>query len=225
MNKADQAAYGRIGGTVSRRREGHGVDVAFQPSESDIADFQAQMARLTGELKKSPQEACKMGTIALLKALQTSTKTSPGFRKLKPMDKADRFGVRSYAIDWDHDVSEKKREWAVPMLRGAKPENHPLGKIHYQGTAKASWGWAMWGLFQQGRPAYRGRRLHKKTVDLRKYAGDGHYEVHVENFVSYINSAFHGGQSARKPSVDSAMARATAVMRGRIDQRLKGKLK
>ena len=59
------------------------VSVSIDVDRVTLGDFRTQMNRLVTELGKSPEEACRMGAVALLKSLQSQTRIAPKTRKVK----------------------------------------------------------------------------------------------------------------------------------------------
>ena len=59
------------------------VEVSIQVDRGTPNAFRAQMDRLVKELGKTPEDATRMGALALLKSLKTATKTAPARRKVR----------------------------------------------------------------------------------------------------------------------------------------------
>lgn len=59
------------------------VEVSIQVDRDTLNDFRAQMDRLVKELGKTPEDATRMGALALLKSLKTATKIAPARRNVR----------------------------------------------------------------------------------------------------------------------------------------------
>lgn len=206
------------------------VQVSLQFDPNDVADFRRQIDRLINELGKSPEDAVRMGTVALLKALKSSTRKSAKTRKVRQdmvakinLRSGRRSGVRvrnSYVVErWRGGQLQK-----VPISAGslAEAKQHPAAQIRYAGLAKASWGWAAKRLFGGGAGNDSVRNPRRAFLATSKTGSGGDFTVTIENTLDYVSQSFGGG---RGPAVSTAMRRASNMMRGRIEQRLKGAMK
>ncbi len=203
------------------------VEVSIQVDRGTLNDFRAQMDRLVKELGKTPEDATRMGALALLKSLKTETKIAPERRKVR-VDKTwskksrdasgnQRFLMRKFdrKTGAEHDVEI----WA-PSLAEAKQSK--LTVMHYRGIGKASWGWAAQRLFPSQKVGYAGRKPHREVFSVTQRGKGNGYEIVVLNKLDYIGLALKGGESA---AMSTAMRSARNTLFGRIQQRLKGKIK
>lgn len=203
------------------------VEVSIQVDRDTLNNFRAQMDRLVKELGKTPEDATRMGALALLKSLRAATKIAPARRKVR-VDKTwrkksrdasgnQRFLMRKY--DRKTGAENDVQIWA-PSLAEAKQSKLTL--MHYRGLAKASWGWAAQRLFPSQKVGYGGRKPQREVFAVTQSGKGNGYEIVVMNKLDYIGLALKGGESA---AMSTAMRAATNTLFGRIEQRLKGKLK
>lgn len=203
------------------------VEVSIQVDRGTLNDFRAQMDRLVKQLGKTPEDATRMGALALLKSLKTETKIAPERRKVR-VDKTwkkksrdasgnQRFLMRKFdrKTGAEHDVEI----WA-PSLAEAKQSK--LAVVHYRGIAKASWGWAAQRLFPSQKVGYQGRKPQREVFSVTQRGKGNAYEIVILNKLDYIGLALKGGESA---AMSTAMRSATNTLFGRIEQRLKGKIR
>ena len=203
------------------------VEVSIQVDRGTLNDFRAQMDRLVKELGKTPEDATRMGALALLKSLKAATKTAPERRKVR-VDKTwnrkaryasgnQRFLMRKFdrKTGAEHDVEI----WA-PSLAEAKQSR--LAVMHYRGLAKASWGWSAQRLFPGQKVGYEGRKPRREVFSVTQRGKGNGYEIVIMNKLDYIGLALKGGESA---AMSTAMRSATNTLFGRIEQRLKGRIK
>ena len=139
------------------------VEVSIQVDRDTLNNLRAQMDRLVKELGKTPEDATRMGALALLKSLKAATKTAPARRKVR-VDKTwnrksrDASGNQRFLMrKFDRKTGAEKdvQIWA-PSLEEAKQSKQTV--IHYRGLAKASWGWAAQRLFPSQKVGYGGRK-------------------------------------------------------------------
>ena len=203
------------------------VEVSIQVDRDTLNDFRAQMDRLVKELGKTPEDATRMGALALLKSLKAATKTAPARRKVR-VDKTwnrksrDASGNQRFLMrKFDRKTGAEKdvQIWA-PSLAEAKQSKQTV--IHYRGLAKASWGWAAQRLFPSQKVGYGGRKPQREVLAVTQSGKGNGYEIVIMNKLDYIGLALKGGESA---AMSTAMRNATNTMFGRIEQRLKGKIK
>ena len=203
------------------------VEVSIQVDRDTLNDFRAQMDRLVKELGKTPEDATRMGALALLKSLKAATKTAPARRKVR-VDKTwnrksrDASGNQRFLMrKFDRKTGAEKdvQIWA-PSLAEAKQSKQTV--IHYRGLAKASWGWAAQRLFPRQKVGYGGRKPQREVFAVTQSGKGNGYEIVIMNKLDYIGLALKGGESA---AMSTAMRNATNTMFGRIEQRLKGKIK
>lgn len=197
------------------------LTLTFDPQ--DIESWKQQMRRLNTHLGETKLAAARVGGIALLRAIQSSTPFSRPRRKVRVAKSAKNRranGNRIFAMETLNTTTGAM--FNIPLFYPdlATAKLHPGAKIRNQGLARMSWGWAMQTLFKQYSPAnYRG---HRPTDILRYYTenldGTGDVRIEIENRVRYMSNILQGG---RGPAVSSAMARAAQTMKGRIDQALK----
>lgn len=203
------------------------VDVRIQVDRVTLNAFRAQMDRLVNELGKTPEDATRMGALALLKSLKTATKTAPARRKVR-VDKTwnkksrdasgnQRFLMRKF--DSKTGAENDVQIWA-PSLAEAKQSK--LAVVHYRGLAKASWGWSAQRLFPGQKVGYEGRKPRREVFSVTQRGKGNAYEIVILNKLDYIGLALKGGESA---AMSTAMRAATNTLFGRIEQRLKGKIK
>lgn len=196
------------------------AELAFQFDQADVHSFYEQMRRRTTALQVTPQNAVRIGTIALLKSMRSSTKMSPKRRKVRvPEDKKAREarykGMRLFiaeGMDRDTGGPHKIQIWAPDF---ALAKLHPKAQIVKRGLAKQSWGWAMHALFQErsGSIEMYGQESAVQ-VSKRFDESTGYAEAIIENKLEYIRKALQGGKG---PAVSTAMARASASMKKVID--------
>ena len=203
------------------------VEVSIQVDRGTLNDFRAQMDRLVKELGKTPEDATRMGALALLKSLKAATKTAPARRKVR-VDKTwnrksrDASGNQRFLMrKFDRKTGAEKdvQIWA-PSLAEAKQSR--LAVMHYRGLAKASWGWSAQRLFPGQKVGYEGRQPRREVFSVTQRGKGNGYEIVVMNKLDYIGLALKGGESA---AMSTAMRAATNTLFGRIEQRLKGKIK
>ena len=203
------------------------VEVSIQVDRDTLNNFRAQMDRLVKELGKTPEDATRMGALALLKSLKAATKTAPARRKVR-VDKTwnrksrDASGNQRFLMrKFDRKTGAEKdvQIWA-PSLAEAKQSKLTL--MHYRGLAKASWGWAAQRLFPSQKVGYGGRKPQREVFAVTQSGKGNGYEIVVMNKLDYIGLALKGGESA---AMSMAMRNATNTMFGRIEQRLKGRIK
>jgi len=203
------------------------VEVSIQVDRGTLNNFRAQMDRLVKELGKTPEDATRMGALALLKSLKTATKIAPARRKVR-VDKTwsnksrdasgnQRFLMRKY--DRKTGAEKDVQIWA-PSLAEAKQSR--LAVMHYRGLAKASWGWSAQRLFPGQKVGYEGRKPRREVFSVTQRGKGNGYEIVVMNKLDYIGLALKGGESA---AMSTAMRSATNTLFGRIQQRLKGRIK
>ncbi len=203
------------------------VEVSIQVDRDTLNNLRAQMDRLVRELGKTPEDATRMGALALLKSLRTATKIAPARRKVR-VDKTwrkksrDASGNRRFLMrKYDRKTGAENDVpiWA-PSLAEAKQSK--LAVMHYRGLAKASWGWAAQRLFPRQKVGYTGRKPQREAFAVTQRGKGNGYEIVVMNKLDYIGLALKGGESA---AMSTAMRAATNTLFGRIEQRLKGKIK
>ena len=203
------------------------VEVSIQVDRVTLTDFRAQMDRLVKKLGKTPEDATRMGALALLKSLKTATKIAPARRKVR-VDKSwnkksrDASGNRRFLMrkfDRKTGAESDVQIWA-PSLAEAKQSK--LTVMRYSGLAKASWGWSAQRLFPSQKVGYSGRKPRREAFSVTQRGKGNAYEIVVMNKLDYIGLALKGGESA---AMSTAMRAATNTMFGRIEQRLKGKIK
>jgi|GEM_PF-3626201 len=203
------------------------IAVNLQFSPADVAAFRAQMDRLTGELLKEPKEAVCAGSLALLKALAVSTRRAPEFRKVRK-ERIMKISLRSGKSRlvatgaFVMDVRGKPVVIAESKTPLAMAKTAEMARIKYAGLAKASWGWAAKKLFNKGAGMSGVPNPHRSFLTASATGKGDDYTVTVENRLGYISHAFN---SKRGPAVATAMSRAAATIKGRIDQRIKGAIK
>ena len=197
----------------------------YQFDPADKAAFDAQVARFRDVLGNTPGEAIRRGTIALCRSLQASTKTAPRRRAVNP-DPRDRRrknrladGQRRFIIRRLDTRTGQPDPLYITAPDLARAKLHPAAQIRRHGLARASWGWAMQQLFSERSGARPGlvQPAGALRVSKRIDTAGGYSEVFIENRLHYISAALAGG---RGPAVATAMARATATMRTRIDREL-----
>ena len=192
------------------------IDVSIDFNAADSAAFQAAMDRLSNECGWSIPRAGQYAFIKLLTSIRASTKQSPKVRSVrvkskKRGDKRRVFEAQSYKGGKEHwfDIF-------AYSLEGAK--SSPSAQIRHSGLAKASWGWAMREMFNAGATP---RTKFKKKPELlytRVEKDKGHFSATVTNRVNYVEKAFI---TEGKRTIDTAMARATRQMIGKINSELK----
>lgn len=203
------------------------VEVSIQVDRDTLNNLRAQMDRLVKELGKMPEDATRMGALALLKSLRTATKTAPARRKVR-VDKTwhkksrdasgnQRFLMRKF--DRKTGAENDVQIWATSL---AEAKQSKLAVMHYRGLAKASWGWAAQRLFPSQTVGYGGRKPQREAFAVTQRGKGNGYEIVVMNKLDYIGLALKGGESA---AMSTAMRAATKTLFGRIEQRLKGKIK
>lgn len=203
------------------------VELSIQVERDTVNDFRAQMDRLVKELGKTPEDATRMGALALLKSLKTATKIAPARRKVR-VDKTwnrksrDASGNQRFLMrKFDRNTgSEKDVQIWAPSLAEAK--QNKLALVHYRGLAKASWGWAAQRLFPSQKVGYQGRKPRREVFSVTQRGKGNGYEIVIMNKLDYIGLALKGGESA---AMSTAMRSATNTLFGRIEQRLKGKIR
>jgi hypothetical protein len=196
------------------------IDIRF--NDADMETFQQQIGRLQIELGDTPQDAGRQGMIALLQSMRASTKQAPRRRPVKASKTARRKrfeGNRIFnaeAIDRANGGIKRIQIFA-PDLATAKL--HPRAQIKKWGLARASWGWAMQELFGGSSGARSGLSRPAGSVETKNIndTKSGYYECFVTNKLNYISRALMGG---RGPAVNTAMARAANVIKGRIQHRI-----
>jgi len=203
------------------------VEVSIQVDRGTLNDFRAQMDRLVKKLGKTPEDATRMGALALLKSLKAATKTAPARRKVR-VDKTwnrksrDASGNQRFLMrKFDRKTGAEKdvQIWA-PSLAEAKQSR--LAVMHYRGLAKASWGWSAQRLFPGQKVGYEGRKPRREVFSVTQRGKGNGYEIVIMNKLDYIGLALKGGESA---AMSTAMRAATNTLFGRIEQRLKGRIK
>ena len=206
------------------------IDVNITFAREDMEAYREQMNRLVTLMGKEPKEAVRMATVALLKSLAASTRRAPKTARIRKAT-VQRVSLRtgkavsrtlrnSYMAErYDRRTGQKR---SIPVsaqtLEEAKASRY--AQIRYAGLAKATWGWAAQRLFPTS-VRYDGRKPVRQTHSVQQQGDGNDFQVTVSNDLDYISKAFNTG---RGPAVSSAMARAAATLKGRIDQRLKGKL-
>ena len=203
------------------------VEVNIQVDRVTLNDFRAQMDRLVKKLGKTPEVATRMGALALLKSLKTATRIAPERRKVRvdkrwPKKARDASGNRRFLMrKYDRKTGAKNNVqiWA-PSLAEAKQSK--LTVIHNRGLAKASWGWAAQRFFPSQKVGYGGRKPQREVFAVTQRGKGNGYEIVIMNKLDYIGLALKGGESA---AMSTAMRAATNTLFGRIEQRLKGKIK
>ena len=107
------------------------VEVSIQVDRSTLHDFRAQMDRLVKELGKTPEDATRMGALALLKSLKTATRIAPERRKVM-VDKTWRKKSR--------DASGNQRFLMRKFDRKTGAETTcRFGRTAWQRQSRASW--------------------------------------------------------------------------------------
>jgi len=208
------------------------IEFSLQFPAADAEAFRAQLNRLINELGKAPEEAVRMATLALLRALRASTRKAPARARVtreKIMRPNLRTGrTRSITLQ-DAYVAHRfdprtgsPRQLRISAQSLQEARESRLARIDYSGLARASWGWAAQALFPSSGERYSGRRPVRPTHSVDKRGSGNDYSITVVNKLDYIESAFNTG---RGPAVSSALARASATLRGRIEQRLKGAIR
>lgn len=196
------------------------VTLNLQFDEASRAAFQRQLERFNRDLGNSPQDTLRVGTIALCRALQASTKVAPRRRKVTASRTSRRQRLQGNRI-FKAEALDKTTGATVylpifaPDLPTAKL--HPKARIRKYGLARSSWGWAMQRLFGAPASARSGLTEPPGSVHVSKMIdrATGYAQAVIENRLDYISKALQGG---RGHALASAMARAAGAMKGRIDQ-------
>lgn len=202
------------------------VTVQIDVDKATLEAFRKQMNRYVTELGKTPEDAVRIGALTLLEHLRTQTKQAPQRRKVRTdpefRRKRDAQGNRRFLMEkWNRktDAVEYVPIYA-PDLATAK--QNKLTFLKYRGLAKASWGWAAQKISPKKKVPYSGRRPVREVFSVAQRGRNNGYEIEIMNKLDYIGLALKGGESA---AVSTAMKKATNKMFGRIEQRLKGKIK
>lgn len=197
------------------------IAVGMEFSKADTAAWQAQMNRLINVLGTEPKIAVRMGAVALLTSLRTSTKSSKKTATVRT-SKSGRgrlvYGKQIFYVEkYDKDGKLYRRAIFADSLAEAKQDRS--AQIFYHGLAKASWGWTMRRLFPNKAAPKAGFREPPNIIEATQ-TGDGRdYTISITNDLDYITQAF---RTSGMTSVATAMRRASGTMKGRIDKRIKG---
>jgi len=160
------------------------VEVSIQVDRDTLNNLRAQMDRLVKELGKTPEDATRMGALALLKSLKTATKIAPARRKVR-VDKTwkkksrDASGNQRFLMQkFDRKTGAEKdvQIWA-PSLAEAKQSR--LAVLHYRGLAKASWGWSAQRLFPSQKVGYQGRKPRREVFAVTQRGKGNLFPTHV----------------------------------------------
>lgn len=200
------------------------IELSLMFPQADMQAFRTQMDRLITELGVAPEDAVRLGTIALLKSLRASTRRAPARRKVMVARSARNRrvnGQRIFKVDLYDRSTDAKITRSIFAGSLAEAKRSPLANIRYAGAARASWGWAMQKLFGSGRPNVKFNEP-SGVISTTKRGRGRSYEIEISNNLDYVSKAFNQG---RGPAVSTAMARAASTLRGRIEQRLKGAMR
>lgn len=202
------------------------VEVKIAVDKATLEAFKTQMNRYVTQLGRTPEDAVRIGALALLEHLRTQTKIAPKRRKVivdpAVRRKRDHIGDRRFLIEkWNRKTgSAEYVPIYAPDLATAK--NSKLTFLRYRGLGKASWGWAAQKIFPGKKVAYGGSRPVREVLTVAQNGSGNGFAITIANKLDYIGMALKGGESA---AVSAAMKKATGKMFGRIEQRLKGKIK
>lgn len=207
------------------------IAVSLQFDKKDIDAYRWQMMRLQTVLKMEPKAATRVAAIAYLKAMAASTNKSRSMRKVTQERTAvfdmARWKYRKHKIKDVYVMERFTKNGSVEKVRIfakslSEAKASPAVIIRYSGLAKISWGWAQQRLFNSSAPASKVRKPVRRFLTLSDQGSGQDYSVTIDNTLDYISKAMQGG---RGPAVTTALARASNVMRARIEQRLKGAIK
>jgi hypothetical protein len=201
------------------------LDMFFEPGSME--ELRKQMERRRTLCGDSAEDVIRIGTIAALQALQSSTKVAPQRRKVRLPSKES--GARKIRVarnrmfiaeGINRDTGGPKNIVIfAPDLACAKL--HPKAQIKKWGLAKSSWGWAMHRLFAVRAQGVRGELSEPDgSIEVLKIIDrvNGFAQANIDNRLKYMDSALSGG---RGQSLSTAMTRAANVMRSRIDRIIK----
>lgn len=200
------------------------IELSLLFPHADMQAFRTQMDRLITELGLAPEDAVRLGTIALLKSIRASTRRAPERRKVMVSRSARNRrvnGQRIFKVELYDRSTDSKTTRSIFAGSLAEAKRSPLANIRYAGLARASWGWSMQKLFGSGRPNVKFQEP-AGVVSTTKRGRGRSYEIEISNNLDYVSKAFNQG---RGPAVSTAMARAASTLRGRIEQRLKGAMR
>jgi len=198
------------------------VEMSLKFDEADIAAFNREMARIVDVLKKTPKDAVNMGTIALIQSLRASIRRGKKNRKVVESKSGSGKLVKGNKIFYVERWSKKKKQMVkVPILAESfeQAKLSPKANIKFSGLGIAVMSWTMMSLFNKGAPnvSFRQPSGIQRTSRVEK---GNEYGIDIENNTNYIPFKTKG-----KQALTTAMMRATAAMRGRTEQRLKGTFK
>ena len=192
------------------------IDLDIDFNKSDLKDFSGVMNRLQKECGWSPARAGTYAFINVLKSMRASTKRSKKKRKVKVASRKRKGRtIRRFEVE-NYKAGEKQSFYIYAgSLAEAKKSN--AVNVHYAGLAKASFGWAMRDVFNQGSAGKVGFRRPSGVVSGYARTKKGSFSAVVENKVRYIRSAFVTSGSR---VISTAMQRANKGMINRIEKDL-----
>lgn len=198
---------------------------AISFNEGDAARLSAAISSVSANYEVDLPEAVKIGMLTTLKSLQASTRVSKSHRTLKVANKAgynkrDMNRMNRFQVVYDFPAKVKNLEQPIYVYGDTKEQakkNYPRTKLYWSGTAKASWGWIAKKIYQTSELERSGGK-HTRRTAVYGFANykDGVAQAVAVNKLDYIQSAFFGGESARKPAADTALARAAILLESRV---------
>ncbi len=194
------------------------IDLGVEFSPADVTRFSGVMDRLVKECGWAPSRAGSYAMISLLKSIRASTRRSPKLRKIRTLDrkrKGSENAKRRFEVENFKNGEKKPFIIFASSLAEAKQTN--FAKIHYCGLARASVGWMMRDVFNQGPRSESGIRKPAGVIAGYSRTKKGSYSAMVENRLHYIRKALHGGGSR---AVETAVSRATNAMVKKIENDL-----
>lgn len=189
-------------------------------SEDDLRLLETQMKRRVNELGDTPSTAVRIGTIALVRSMQASSKMSPRRRKVRVSQTARRkrtHGNRIFIAQGMNRQTGGVKNIVIFAQNLSAAKQSPKATIKKWGLARASWGWGLRKLYGESTNGRPGLTMPAGTIEAEKLVDreDGYAQVIITNKLNYIAKALVGG---RGPAVSTAYARAAGAMKGRIDQ-------
>lgn len=192
------------------------VEVNLDFSAADSAAFQSAMDRLSAECGWAIPRVCQYGFIKLLTSVRASTKKSPKVRNVRV--KSQKHGDKRRVFQAQSYKGGKEHWFDIFAYSLAAAKNSPAAQIRYSGLAKASWGLAMRAMFNSGSNPRTKFGIKPELLYTHVEKGQGHFSATVTNRVNYVEKAFI---TEGKRTIDTAMARATRQMIGKINSELK----
>lgn len=226
MNAADLSAFraqmDRLRRELGRTPE-EAVKIGMIAALTSMSASTKVAAKLRPIVKNKDARAGKDARVALYGV----NKYRKGRKYFSPIYRGGEFGKYLKYISKDKVLALVGDKW-VPYEAGTGEfqipglMQHEKRKIANRGLAKQSWYIVLQRLYGTQVPNYNIRRPWRPFFRVSKIGLGFFHSVTMTHFLDYISKAMKQGG---RQSVSTAMKRAAAKMKGRIDQRIKGAIR